>query len=934
MMTEPILKISINMDSISNKPKTNTKDDMYKADIYKVVSPSGKSTVEEDSHEKTPPSGESTSKLTSKGNIYKEEAVNKATIYKEVPPGGEEETSPTGETDTAEVNTQVDAVRVYHAAVNENAGTLRPAQEETSKSLDWEIQQLEDITGSPLNLMYDTETLPQERKSYTEETTSHADEDVACTSYVNSASLYPEISIQEMSTNAMEWEDANKASKRKIRTPDPDSPPDSEEEPMRQPKMKPKNRRILSDDDEEGQTDSISTRSQQLRKKQDPPSCSASETESGKRGVGRPAKIRRAVNPEEAESKILDATGVAPAHIREDLLLTMTASDIGAQALEYLDHIETIRTKSGRLQGGLSGELKKRKVCLAEMVRALQLRAESKNDPEFLKHKLGELMNEIKKYKKEEEKRKREVSELQDVIKEMRHENKEIREELRRMKEEVRKSTEERIVTENSGTDKRGKKKEESTQAKKEGSMQRGGAFGLLDRSREDSRSRSPSVVMRPPLGGKSIPIPEPVKQEDRVEVINRQIEALIKIRSRVSQEEQGETDRERKEEKMIQPPLPQRKLRIKENIQLVPPRAERVQQEERVEVSKELATGKEDEWVQATKKGKRKERRRREGEATGLPTPGLPLPPSKGKGEKKDKDKDTYKKIPRRRVPKTAAVCIRGKDNTFSYADALRKARNSISLSELEINSPKLRKGINGATIIEISGPENAEKADRLVAKLQEVLEDAVVTRPVIKGEIRLIGIDDSTSKEEIEFAIAEVGDCNIQEVTVGTIRPTRSGLGTVWARCPLKSAMAVAKKGKIQLGWTVVKTELLQRRTTQCFRCWKNGHTIRACKSDQDFSKCCYKCGRKGHMASTCQYPVRCILCMQLHKDHSHRAGSPQCTGVLAVREEVKDSEAREVDSVDKISEEDTKRQDIQSVRRTQLASMDIDHGEVPTM
>lgn len=929
-MTEPILKISINMDSISNKPKT--KNDMCKADIYKVISPSGKSTVEEDSHEKTPPPpGESTSKLTSKGNIYKEEAVNKATIYKEAPPSGEEETSPTGETDTAEVNTQVDAVRVYHAAVNENAGTLRPAQEETSKSLDWEIQQLEEITGSPLNLMYiaDTETLSQKRKSYTEETTSHADEDAACTSYVDSASLYPEISIQEMSTDAMEWEEANRASKRKTRTPNPDSPSDSEEEPMRQPMMKSKNRRILSDDDEEGQTNSISRRSQHLRKQQEPPSCSASETEGAKsRRVGRPAKVRRAVDPEEAENKILDTTGVAPEHMREDLLLTMTASDIGAQALEYLDHIETIRTKSGRLQGGLSGELKKRKVCLAEMVRALQLRAESKNDPEFLKHKLGELMSEIKKYKKEEEKRKREVSELQDIIKEMRHENKEIREELRRVKEEVRKSTEERIVPETSGIDKRGKKKEEATPVRKEGSMQRGGSYGRLDRSRENSRSNSPSVVMRPPLGGKSTPIPEPLKQEDRVEVINRQIEALIKIRSRVSREEQGgEMDGERKEEKMsVQPPLPQRKLRIKENIQLVPPRAERVQQERKVEENKELATSKEDEWVQVTKKGKRKERRRREGEATGQPTPGRPLPPSKGKGDRKEKE--TPNKIPRRRVPKTAAVCIRGKDSTFSYADALRKARTSISLSELEINSPKLRKGINGATIIEISGPENAEKADKLVVKLQEVLEDAVVTRPVIKGELRLIGLDDSTSKEEIEFAIAEVGDCNIQEVSVGTIRPTRSGLGTVWARCPLKSALAIAKKGKIQLGWTVVKTELLQRRATQCFRCWKNGHTIRACKSEQDFSKCCYKCGRKGHMASTCQHPVRCILCMQLQKDHSHRVGSPQCTGVLAAtREEVKDPEVRDEDSV----ETNTERQVLQSGRRTQSASMDIDHGEV---
>lgn len=99
----------------------------------------------------------------------------------------------------------------------------------------------------------------------------------------------------------------------------------------------------------------------------------------------------------------MTATGVAPKHINEDLLLSMTASDISAQALEYLEHLEVIRVKSGRLQGDLSSEMKKRKTCLEEMVHALQFKAESKNDPEFLKHKLGELMNEIKRHKKEEE---------------------------------------------------------------------------------------------------------------------------------------------------------------------------------------------------------------------------------------------------------------------------------------------------------------------------------------------------------------------------------------------------------------------------------------------------------------------------------------------------------------------------------------------------
>lgn len=90
--------------------------------------------------------------------------------------------------------------------------------------------------------------------------------------------------------------------------------------------------------------------------------CSTSETEEDKsKKTGRPKKHKRAIDPEETERRIMAATGVVPEYLNEDLLQAITASDISAQALEYLEHIEMIRVKSGRLQGGLSGEIKKRK---------------------------------------------------------------------------------------------------------------------------------------------------------------------------------------------------------------------------------------------------------------------------------------------------------------------------------------------------------------------------------------------------------------------------------------------------------------------------------------------------------------------------------------------------------------------------------------------
>lgn len=119
----------------------------------------------------------------------------------------------------------------------------------------------------------------------------------------------------------------------------------------------------------------------------------------------------------------------------------MTASDISAQALEYLAVIEVIRSKCGRMQGGLSGELRRRIHGLEDFVRVLQTRAEAVGDPQALQLKIDELLREAKENRREEEKRKREISELQDTIKELlRKENKNIRGEMQRSFKEIRES--------------------------------------------------------------------------------------------------------------------------------------------------------------------------------------------------------------------------------------------------------------------------------------------------------------------------------------------------------------------------------------------------------------------------------------------------------------------------------------------------------------
>lgn len=138
----------------------------------------------------------------------------------------------------------------------------------------------------------------------------------------------------------------------------------------------------------------------------------------------------------------------------------------------------------------------------------------------------------------------------------------------------------------------------------------------------------------------------------------------------------------------------------------------------------------------------------------------------------------------------------------------------------------------MSGTTIIEISGPDNVEKTDRLAAEMQKILlGEALVTRPNIRGEIRLSGLDESITTDEVRAAVASEGSCKPEEIKIGKIGRTRAGVGIVWVQCPKASAVALADKKRTQIGWTSARVELLQTRPMQCHKCWQIGHVRERC-------------------------------------------------------------------------------------------------------
>jgi len=215
-----------------------------------------------------------------------------------------------------------------------------------------------------------------------------------------------------------------------------------------------------------------------------------------------------------------------------------------------------------------------------------------------------------------------------------------------------------------------------------------------------------------------------------------------------------------------------------------------------------------------------------------------------------------------------------------FTYAQALKRAREKISLEEIGIEKTRIRKTATGNILIEIPGIDRSGEADRLATKLQNVLEGiAKIARPTIKGEIRLFGIDDSITREEIVDMIAKEGNCKQEEVRTGEMRMMRSGLGMLWAQCPLTSAIALSKLQRIGIGWSTIRIELLKARETQCFKCWRFGHLKSKCTSNLDRRGLCYKCSGDGHLVKNCPNAAFCIVCKEINKNPNHRLGSASC-------------------------------------------------------
>lgn len=601
-------------------------------------------------------------------------------------------------------------------------------------------------------------------------------------------------------------------------------------------------------------------------------------------------------------------------------LKRMSSQEIKDHAIMLIEDVETVRLKMKNMQGGLSGILKDRLLGLRNVIECLIDKLEEKGDVTFFKTKNNELLAENKRLKKEGEKWEHERTQKDKEIESYREmyedaENRYVDAEKRiRIKEKEKAENE--LAERYLGKD--------SVRKEKAGvSRMKIGSRSLEDKedienAEEDLRRKKVLEdqtwpVIRPHIQGisrilitpgrRKTPMDsalmevDPVMVQETRELVSVPAERIPGMtdepekrkKNQISKEEEIEKlnrqikilAEERK--KLRESRTPQKgRPRVISNIQIVSPRGD-----VRDAVAQERQQ--EGEWTRVI--GRRDNTRRADFERTGI-----------GKRER------SRSGTRQRRPPRTAVVAIRARNENVSYAEVLRKARQGISLGELRIETTKVKRGINGSLLIEIPGQEGSEKARVLTEKLKEKLDEneVMITRPTAMAEIKVTGLDESVTIEEMRETIAHYGGCTTEEVKTGNIRWMYNGLGIIWIRCPLAAAIKVEKEGKIRIGWTVAKVEVMAKRPLQCYRCWEFGHVRFSCKAKVDRKGHCFNCGNLGHSARECRSEVpRCVICDERGYPANHRIGSRFCrmSKTLERKEQpfggnaIKDTEEKEI-------------------------------------
>ncbi|KYN06572.1 hypothetical protein ALC62_02474 [Cyphomyrmex costatus] len=218
-------------------------------------------------------------------------------------------------------------------------------------------------------------------------------------------------------------------------------------------------------------------------------------------------------------------------------------------------------------------------------------------------------------------------------------------------------------------------------------------------------------------------------------------------------------------------------------------------------------------------------------------------------------------------------------------YSELMRRARENISLEDMDIRDTKITKTLKGSLAVQVYAAEARQKAKGLAEKIRELYrgnEKVKVYSPSPTGELIIWDLDETIEEEEVRQTVIKLTGMETEDIKIGSKRVMRNGMFSLWVRCPLEEAVKLSENGKIRIGWSSLRIQLLKKRPIKYFRCMARGHTRESCPSKIDRSGCCYNCGRQGHRAETCRSRAVCPVCVERGVEAGHRAGDAVCPPV----------------------------------------------------